>query len=757
MPSPQSAIAALTHLLETGDEADRCYAAQALGVFGGNATVDVLIARLRDADIDVCVDAAEALGKIGSSRAIPPLIETLKHESSGEVCTAVTIALAALGGREASSALLEIAAQRPEWLEMDDDWDSWWDLQLEAIRGLGRAKEARTIAILIEIMDNHEHQDIESEVLKVLAQIGGQATDILIQRLQQGTPRSRRRAARALGAVRSAEASCALSRALQDDAAEVRSAAISALAEQGAEHYLPAILLLMRDESEAVRSAAIQSACQLASPADSLRELLLARLDDPSGTVRNGSLHALSATIEKAPLSAEMIQRVAASLEDSDPIVGSSVCALLSKCGDAATIPRLTALLAGSNRPPMLRRAAAQALGQIGVTNDDLLQALTEAIGDQEQGVCLAALTALIDLSAREEEMDSRPLDIVIAMLAEEVQVPPSEAEQEKAGAVEPTSAATQERSGMQPATSTLDAIAMESAQAMLDRQGDEGEAEPMDDETLHYLGLAERQKKEAERMQAERTFDLADDLRRLAARALAESRDAQAVAALATIVQNEPDAALTCEAISSLGNIAAHAPSTPGLNESLDLLIARLGSGDRGCRLAAARTLGQLGNRAAIAPLLAALADEAGDLRIEAVNAITELLMQEPGIDREQRVREGVATATIARQFLSGLDDAAGGVRLAVAKGLARLLQRKELQGFTEQAVEKMIAAALLDDGQQSRSMGRIIRVIQADLGAEKLLVRLEAAQESASRRPIIKMLEELFREPDSSAGWHS
>ena len=755
MPSPQPAIAALTHLLETGDEADRCYAAQALGVFGDNTAVDALIARLRDADIDVCVDAAEALGKIGSSRAIPPLIESLKHESSGEVCTAVITALTAIGGREANDVLLEIAAQRPERLEMDHDWDSWWDLQLEAVRGLGRAKEARAIAILIDIMDSHEHQDIESEVLKVLAQIGGQATDILIQRLQQSSPRSRRRAARALGAVRSVEASRALSRALQDDAAEVRSAAINALAEQGAAHYLPAILLLMRDESEAVRSAAIQSACQLASSADTLCEPLLARLDDPSGAVRNCSLHALSGINAPPFFSAEMIQRVAASLEDPDPTVGSSACALLGQCGDAATIPRLTALLVGSNRHPTLRRAAAQALGQIGVTNDDLLQALTEAIGDQEQGVCLAALAALIDLSAREEEADNIPLNIVITALAGETQTPPSEAEQEEASAVEPSSAAMQECSGdgVQPATSTLDAIAMESAQAMLDQQGGEGEAEPMDDEALRYLGLAERQKKEAER-----TFDVADNLRRLAARALAESRRAQAVAALANMVQNEPDAALTCEAISSLGNIAAHAPSTPGLNESLGLLVARLGSGDKGCRLAAIRALGQLGNRAAIVPLLATLADEAGDLRIEAINAITDLVMQEPdAMDRDQKVQEGVATATIAKRFFSGLDDTAGGVRLAVAKGLARLLQRRELQGFTEQAVEKIIAAALLDDGQQACSMGQAIRVIQADLGAEKLLVRLEAVQESADRRPIIKMLEELFRESDSNADWHS
>lgn len=749
MSSPQQAIAALTRLLETGDEADRCYAARALGVFGGNTAVDALIARLRDEDIDVCVDAAEALGRIGSGRAIPSLIESLKHETSGEICTAVASALGALGAKEASDALLEVAAERPARLEMDDDWDSWWSVQLEAIRALGRIKEERAIAILVDIMDNHEHQDIESEALKMLAQIGGQATDILTQRLQQGSPRSRRRAARALGAVRSTEASRALSRALQDKAAEVRAAAINALAEQGAAHYLPAIMLLMRDESEVVRAAAIQSACQLATPADNLHEPLLTLLNDPSGAVRNSSLHALSGAIEKERPSAEVIQRVAASLDDPDPTVGSSASALLGRCGDASVIPSLTALLADNSRPPILRRGAAQALGEVGVINDDLLQALVEAIGDREQSVCLAALAALVDLADREEEADSTPLKIVIAALAGEAQADPSKEEREEADAVEVTRAAAEECSASagQPAASTLDAIAMDNAAATADLDSDEGKAAQMDSDTLRYLGMAERQKREAERMQAARTLSAAtDDLRQLAARALADSRSAEAVAALVDIVQNKADQVLICEALSSLGRIAASAPATPGLPGCFDLLVAQLDSGDKSCRLAAARALGQLGSRAAIAPLLAALADEARDLRIEAINAITDLVMQEP----EGRVAlEGVATAAIARQFLNCLDDAADGVRLAVARGLARLLKRKELQEFTGQAVEKMITAALLDDGRQTRPMGQMIRVVQIELGAEKLLVRLEEAEESADRRLIIEMLEELFKGP--------
>ncbi len=203
MTARLQAITALTRLLETGDEANRCYAARALGVFGDESAVDTLIARLRDEDIDVCVDAAEALRKIGSSKAIPSLIQSLENDSSGEICSVVATALGHLGGKEANDALLTIAATRPERLDWDDDWDNWWDVQLEAIKVLGQAKEECAIELLLDIMDNHEHQNIESDALTVLAQMEGKGIDTLIQRLQERSSRSRRRVAKALGIIHS--------------------------------------------------------------------------------------------------------------------------------------------------------------------------------------------------------------------------------------------------------------------------------------------------------------------------------------------------------------------------------------------------------------------------------------------------------------------------------------------------------------------------------------------------------------------------
>ena len=74
--SKSKTVGVLCELLSTGDEADRCYVSRALGVLGDPAAIPDLIKHLHDKDIDVCVDAADALGKMGAASAINDLIET---------------------------------------------------------------------------------------------------------------------------------------------------------------------------------------------------------------------------------------------------------------------------------------------------------------------------------------------------------------------------------------------------------------------------------------------------------------------------------------------------------------------------------------------------------------------------------------------------------------------------------------------------------------------------------------------------------
>ena len=54
----------LNHLLTQGDEADRCYAARAAGQTGAHNSLQALLDNLYHEDVDVCVDAADALGQL---------------------------------------------------------------------------------------------------------------------------------------------------------------------------------------------------------------------------------------------------------------------------------------------------------------------------------------------------------------------------------------------------------------------------------------------------------------------------------------------------------------------------------------------------------------------------------------------------------------------------------------------------------------------------------------------------------------------
>ncbi len=287
----QKTTEALRNLLTNGDEVDRCYAARALGVMGDKEAIEPLINSLRDEDIDVCVDAVEALGRIGDASAAASIIESLENDSSGDVCTAAATSLGQLGSEEAIESLKKVILQRPERIEWDDQWDSWWDIQLEAIKTLGKLGCESNVDTLLAIIDDEGHQDIECELLATLAQTPGRGVESVISRLQNEElrPQNRWRAARALGKADSPTAIAALGRALQTGIPEVRAEAASALAEQGAQRYLRALLLLIRDESDVVRKAALQAISTLATSADEESELpedLLSLVSDPSPAVR---------------------------------------------------------------------------------------------------------------------------------------------------------------------------------------------------------------------------------------------------------------------------------------------------------------------------------------------------------------------------------------------------------------------------------------------------------------------------------------
>lgn len=823
----------LCRLLQEGDEADRCYAARTLGVLKNAAACEPLMERLRDKDIDVCVDAATALGNIGDPEVVPALIESLENESSGEIATAVTEALGKIGDARAIDALLKVVAERPEGLEWDGDWDTWWDVQLEAVKALGVTGDSRAVDALISILDDEEQQDIEHEILRALVLISGSGLERVIERLQIQSQRSqpRRRSARALGHSDSPLAAKALGRALTDKEPDVRAEAALALARMNAGNYLSALLLLLRDADEGVRRAAIKSVTQLSGEAAYDRELeqsLLSLLKDPSSRVRATLFNTLLPLAASGSLSGENFQAVLDSISDRDAEAASAACTLLGEAGNPAALAALLSLLADPAAHPMVRREAALSIGKLGIISHEVVETLTRAVGDGQQAVRLAALTALMALErdgqnadreeAQAEAAPARPLQIIIEALegkitlsaeaiannASETRQAPSPGElreqqsrleeessqspakpddaleqltvelksesqaERAAGNVASDSLATQETDDepallspaadmplpenepeSAPALSTLDAIALDNVEQMLQHTDAEEPPPELDETAREYLQVVEENKETMRRIRSNRHISPGQDVRRLAARTLGELDDEQSLEALIQALSDD-DSLVRQEATQAIGEMARINPQLSKLSDAVGTLITLLAMGDLEQKVCCARTLGSLGNRTALVPLVEALKDPHANVRVQAIEALACLAVNsmDPKAAGHMVVRD-MPPMRIARQLLECLEDQEMSVRVAAARGLATVLPSTSEKAFVEQSVQKIVSSVSLWTGEEARLMGRILRSFDPALSNETLLKHLESATDSMKRSVVIEMIEELLN-PD-------
>ena len=815
-------VETLSELLSTGDEVDRCYASRALGVLRASSATNVLIERLRDEDIDVCVDAAEALGKIGAKEAVPALLESLENDHSGEVCTAVVESLGKIGGSNVFEALLKVAIERPENVEWDDDWDTWWNIQLEAIKALGNFAAEEAVEPLVGIIDDDSHQDIEGDILQALAKIPGKGVDALIERLQnqEGLPQYRRRAARALGGVNSSKAIKALGRALKDEESEVRREAALALAKSGAEKYLSILILMLRDPSEDVRSASARACISLTeqgASAEVLQKELLPMLTDPSSQVRDTLFNILAAVTTTDSLSDESFEAVLKSIDDKSAETAVSACKLLVKNNNRKAIPALLSLLNEPDGHPMVRREAAIAIGKLGEITADSINGLTRAIGDHQQAVRFGALSALMALETDGEtipgtdEKDqeiSRPLDIIIAAVNGEITLNTNEktdkekttvtdetveqdgddeiAAQEqvteqvvefnphaiKQWTEEPdesteeafsdkvantiklpeTPARIVEEGEVKSAMSTLAAIAMDKVEATLNLANRENEEPELDEETQEYMDVVEENKELMRRIRHKKRITAEQDVRHLGVRILAKSEDESAIAAL-ILALNDDDSLLRREATEAIGEISLKRRDIPQLLDTIGTIITQLSVGDLEQRVTSAQTLGNLGNRAAVIPVMAALKDQEINVRIQAMDALANLMVNgSDSKDADHMVVRDVPTLTVSRKILQCLDDEEIGARVAAARALAKIQGQLSDETFSDKVVEKIIANAILWGGEEARTIGKVLRTLgQKKISTEKLLSKLKQAEDSINRSVYIEMLEELLN-PDQA-----
>jgi len=418
----------LLNYLETGDEVDRCYAAKTLGNLKATEATKALLARLQDEDIDVCIDAITALGKIKEPSAIPLLLESLEKDPDGDVKLAVTESLAQYKSEAAIDALLKLAEERPENMQFDQnaDWDGWWDVQEKAIVILGEMQVAKAFAVLKRVLEDEFGQDIEAIILKAMAKLGTEEADTyLIARLNNKAAefqeRQQRRAATALGFSKSSETLKALGRALVNKSEETRESVIYALGKRKATQYIRAIILSLRDESASVRRAALEVLQQLAGESQNnsqfdynqIASMLVIEKPTTDDIMLQVAILKFFTEQQKIAsvmdtLTPENQQQFIACLSAHDDQVLTQACQMASIIKNPLSAPLLFDLALSETQSAWVRNEAILALGEV-ITciqdNDEKQSALVnlrQLIHNKEQTIRASAIQSLLNISNQE-------------------------------------------------------------------------------------------------------------------------------------------------------------------------------------------------------------------------------------------------------------------------------------------------------------------------------------------------------------------
>ncbi len=807
--SRNQTLDALTELLKSGDEADRCYVTQALGKLTEpgeqNRVASELLPYLRDQDIDVCVDAATTLGKVGGKGVAEALIESLEMDPDGEVKRAVAEALGELGDPRAIPGLIRVMEERDEGIEIiEDGWDLWWDVQLAAVKSLGKLQANDAVPHLVELLDSEEGEDIETDILRALAEIDSkESIDALEQILQSSTSRKQRRVATALGHASSADAVRILGRALQLPHPEVRTHVIQALEEQDAKRYLPAIMLLIKDPNAEVRSAATHATTALGEmkrPTQESIDLFIRLLGDESTQVRAASLNTLanfdySVLEEKFTPNADAVAQVITLIGDTHIETSIAATRLLSSLNTAEGEVQLIEVLQDSTREAAIRRQAALSLALMEAVSPAAVGALTTALRDEEKVVRLAALAALSDCEnryqppevAEDEIAPMRPLEVILAALRYEVEL--VEAEDAEDNPVETTdnessteenlqqvqfnadAEAAEAEKAQEPtpeptlpnfpesaefseisreSISTLESIAMDNVEATLvDEEEATVEAPEFDEETMEYLAILDQNEEAHQRR--ERRFKKADiytDIRRMAATMLGRNDSERAIEALIQILQDE-DQEIRRLGADALAEIATRSPTHPALLHAPGALISMAHFGDPDLRMAALRALGRMENRSALPVLLEGLADEDTIVRMESIRALTAVTTSPLNTDEAgHMVIHEVSDQQVLEQIAVALDDSQPSVRKYAADAVTTLLQQGNIDTEQRNAIiQKILDAGFAGAGEQARHMGQALRMLDRESSSHHLLPLLKTLNSSAERRFVIEMLEEIHQ----------
>ena len=773
----------LRELLCSGDEVDRCNASRALGSIGATEAIDDLVALLRDDDIDVCIDAAEALGKLNAVQVLPQLIDSLKNDPDGELKTAIVKALGEISDPASIPVLLEIAEHHPEDMVQDDneEWDDWWDMQQQAIIALGKMKAQQAMPLLQNLLADEEIQDIEHEILRALVNLGVNGEQIVIDQLNTGSALSRRRAVYGLSFSTTAKSLKAIASALTDASEDVRLAALGALTDRKATMFIPTIELLKRDRSEKVRQASILACNNLShivevetgEAADVRLVVNNDLLKDPDVDVRSTYLQSLQQDNLKLD-EASLNHQITAALNDKDDEVVNAAIPLFLKLADS---DKSESILIELMQKPRLSAAilttCIQTLSKLQHWNVRVSRVMTRMINHQDSAIRMACLRGLmmmeenIDLLKRDEIQASTPIDIineaVNGRVALEVEVASTikkaDHDQEEIEIEDSLETDSGDDAKQVVAMSTLESILQDNNRVEASLQElnrpQEMEADPALNE---YRELVQNNIVRGEWLfQQKQEITVARDVRHMAAKVLSrlpahlsEEKSTRIINSLLSAL-NSDDQQLGIYAVDSITQIATNNPQTAGIENCFGGLVTQFHSEQWDLKLACIKALAAIRNRAAIPVLMVALDHSRSAIRIQAIHSITELQLNGNEILENAHLPEQpVSLVEWVNLLIDCLEDTQSGVRYSAVECLKRCFESAEInqnQVLIDTAIEKIVGAAFNNQGGRTRDMALVLKDVAPLQGTTNLLQRLKQLPGSYERRFAIEILEEMYR----------
>jgi HEAT repeat protein len=409
----------LNQFISSKNEAYACYGARTAGKIGADGTIDSLLECIYHEDVDVVIDAIEALGKLKAVSAIDILIDAVELHPDGDVRVSAAKALANMANENVLQHFLSWA--KSDFSERDNDvlWNDDWDIQLLAIESLGRFKYQSAARALNELLEEH-NLDIEGQILKALTIMGDAGTAQVIKRLENAETepdpvhelRIARRAATALSSADCQQSSLALAAAMHYSDASLRASAVSALAKRKATQYASDMLALLKDPNDNVKTAAIDAIVSLMPDLDAKTlqissEELLGQLVNLNTSGRIFIYRLMMAMADKLTLddAQKMLLQRGLSSENVDEQV--YICQLISDYDDTSAVGVLIENLQSEGVNLRAMQAMLVSLGKVAANDLAPIKCINTLLAHKSSALCLSALEALVNLAQKQAVNES--------------------------------------------------------------------------------------------------------------------------------------------------------------------------------------------------------------------------------------------------------------------------------------------------------------------------------------------------------------